>query len=951
MKVEKMEQIETFGMTENLIEQVAGFLEVNFLKGKKDISRLAIVFGGRRPALFLQRELCRKIKRPFFPPKFFTMDEFVRYVVSQKNPSPSLSALDACFMIYNLAREIAPSVIEGREHFAQFLPWAREIISFIEQLDLEDVPQESLRGIQGKAGIGYDVPDSINALLKSIIALRAAFHEKVREAKLYSRGLLYAQAAQCIEQIPFEEFDYILFCGFFYLHKTELRIVDHLYRSQKAMLFFQGSDAEWSVLADVAKVLRHPIRPEKPDKAAYNLSLMRAGDVIAETGLARETVKKIECLDKTVIVLPAPQNLVPLLSELAGHITDCNVSMGYPLNRTAVYALFECIVKSQETKRGRLYYTKDYLRVLSHPLVKNLTILDNASKMRILLHKVEEVLLGIEETPLGGSLFVALDEIEQSRQLYDLALDAMSGLDAVATREELKDALREIHQILFRNWERCQDLAGFSSALEVFLAMLMKASPLEKYPFNLKSIERIYALQENFERASFGAEPMPTEDIFKIFMDQLDQEMVPFSGSPLKGLQILGLLETRSLNFENCIIMDMNESVLPALKIYEPLIPREVMIQLGINRLEKEEEIQRYQFRRLISSSRNVYLMYQHTMDKEKSRFIEDILWERQKKGEFLNVPQACFSIRVFSERMDIEKDDAVVNFLKEKEYSSSSVNTYLACPLRFYYQYVLGLEEKAQLAEEPESADIGVFVHGLLEETFSGFVKKRPHIDASFRKYFFTTLEEKFKNEFEQKMKSDAFLIKEILLYKMQRFLENEKERDVASLLWLEQELKGKINCSAGTFAFQARIDRLDKLADGSLLIIDYKTGGADLLPDLPALGRRKTGITRRALLETIKSFQLPIYVYLAAQHKSCKGKMVNAALYSLKNITDAHDGLLRLFRSEDEMRHRFECMDAYKEALGVVMEEIVNPEVPFRADTFNIRYCKLCPFVCLCR
>ena len=109
--------------------------------------------------------------------------------------------------------------------------------------------------------------------------------------------------------------------------------------------------------------------------------------------------------------------------------------------------------------------------------------------------------------------------------------------------------------------------------------------------------------------------------MFRIFMNKLDHKPIAFSASPLKGLQILGLLETRSLNFENVLILDVNENSLPKLKIYEPLVPREVMISLGLNRLEKEEEIQRYQFKRLLSGARKVYLIYEESSKKEKAGF------------------------------------------------------------------------------------------------------------------------------------------------------------------------------------------------------------------------------------------------------------------------------------------------------------------------------------------
>ena len=142
----------------------------------------------------------------------------------------------------------------------------------------------------------------------------------------------------------------------------------------------------------------------------------------------------------------------------------------------------------------------------------------------------------------------------------------------------------------------------------------------------------MYDIVDEIRQAVFSEEPFPVEDLFKIFSEKIEREIVAFSGSPLKGLQILGLFETRALNFKHVIVMDVNEGVLPHVNLYEPLIPREVMISLNLDRLEQEEEIQRYQFMRLISSAKTVHLVYQESRDKERSRFVEELIWDAEKK-------------------------------------------------------------------------------------------------------------------------------------------------------------------------------------------------------------------------------------------------------------------------------------------------------------------------------
>jgi hypothetical protein len=263
----------------------------------------------------------------------------------------------------------------------------------------------------------------------------------------------------------------------------------------------------------------------------------------------------------------------------------------------------------------------------------------------------------------------------------------MKSMNMDTSWDELKEIVSRLHRILFHQWEKIGNFNEFSSSLDRLLDELVNKSSLSSYPLNLKMVERLFSIKDELAGVSFGDEKFAKEDIFKIFKNGLDGEHISFSGSPLKGLQILGLFETRSLNFENVLIMDANESVLPSLKIYEPLIPREIMISLGINRIEKEEEIQRYQFTRLVRSAKTAHLLYQKRNEKEKSRFLEEIIWEKEKESGLgsVQVPQASFNVKVLPKRLEIEKTPDTVKFLKEMSYSASSVNTYLWCPLRFY--------------------------------------------------------------------------------------------------------------------------------------------------------------------------------------------------------------------------------------------------------------------------
>ena len=395
---------------------------------------------------------------------------------------------------------------------------------------------------------------------------------------------------------------------------------------------------------------------------------------------------------------------------------------------------------------------------------------------------------------------------------------------------------------MFEGWEGISGFPDFIRQLDSLINILLDKGRLENYPVNLKIVEAIFKLKDEIEASSFFKEPFPKEDIFKIFLDRLSAEKVSFSGSPLKGLQALGLLETRSLNFKNVIILDVNDHALPYLKIYEPLVPQEVMISLGLNRLENEEQLQRYLFRRLLAGSENGHLIFQENPQNELSRFAEELIWQRQKQEgrlDVLEIPKACFSIQSLAQRLVIDKEKEVLEYLKNIRYSASRIDVYLSCPLRFYYQYVLGLKKKEEIADEPEAVDIGLFVHQLLEQAFADFKGRAPVISPGFRKYFRELLDERFEEQFKKRMRSESFILKEIIGFKLEKFLDREETRHVKEVLSLEEPFSGKIKLCGEWINFIGKTDRVDRLDDENVIVIDYKTGAASLPKVIGAIDR----------------------------------------------------------------------------------------------------------------
>jgi inactivated superfamily I helicase len=343
--------------------------------------------------------------------------------------------------------------------------------------------------------------------------------------------------------------------------------------------------------------------------------------------------------------------------------------MGYPLRRSSLYFLLDFVMKAQLSRKVGRYYAKDYLKVLRHPFVKNLRLIGDGDEVRILVHRLEETLTGRIKSDISGSSFIALADLLSSDEIFASVEATLIAMGRKVSRAELIEALKTIHRVAFEDWEAVTDLKTFAGALGRFLDLVVEKSFLKSFPLNINIASRMYDVKDAFERAAFDREPFAFDEIVRIFEDKLSREMVNFSGTPLKGLQVLGLFETRSLNFDNVIIMDTNEGVLPKLDIHASLVPREVMMSLKLDRLELEEEIQRYQFMRIISSAKNVHLVYQEREDKERSRFIEELAWEEDKKvGRHAGLPveRAGFAVTIGAARREVPKTPAMLAFRRD---------------------------------------------------------------------------------------------------------------------------------------------------------------------------------------------------------------------------------------------------------------------------------------------
>ncbi|MBD3272104.1 MAG: hypothetical protein GF384_06165, partial [Elusimicrobia bacterium] len=656
----------------------------------------------------MKKALAERFKTSFISPFFLTMDEFMTKIFSE-TPIRKLAPLETWYVLYQIAQDTSPSLIPKSRHFKDFIPWAKEISAFIDQLDIECIDNTQLNTIEQSAQIGYEIPPSINQMLTHIVTLRETYHAFMQARQRYTRGFIYFNAARAAERMMPQSWDTILFCNFYYHSISEKTVIRFFINAGKARMVTQGDPEQWPILNDnLTYFFPDRIRANNTDEArSLDVQYHRAQDFHAQITTAREILARMSDHTDTLIMTPRPESIIPLISHIA-HITgEINVSLGYPISRTSLYSLWHLLHRLHSSKVGADYYARDLLNILTHPLIKNLTIAHDPRVTRIIIHAIEDGCFGRIPSLLSGKLFFNPAALRDDRAMFNHAQMNMQKIGISVSYDTYRTVIDTLVHLLCTSWESVSTLRTFSIRFNELLSVVSRADIINRFPLIRTVMEIFSTTMEEMTTLICADEHFPANHLWEMINERLQDGMISFRGSPLKGVQVLGLYETRALNFKRIIVIDTNESILPNLRMYEPLIPREVMLSLGLTRLKAEEEIQRYHCMRLINNAHEVHLIYEEYREKEKSRFIEELLWNQQRKtGNLSHIQpiQSVFTIPASVEMTAHKKTERMVDFLKKQIFSPTRLTTYLECPARFYFRYVLGLREEENLLDEPET-------------------------------------------------------------------------------------------------------------------------------------------------------------------------------------------------------------------------------------------------------
>jgi CRISPR/Cas system-associated exonuclease Cas4 (RecB family) len=436
---------------------------------------------------------------------------------------------------------------------------------------------------------------------------------------------------------------------------------------------------------------------------------------------------------------------------------------------------------------------------------------------------------------------------------------------------------------------------------------------------------------------------------FTLFRKYILTSYTPFAGTPLRGVQVLGFLETRNLKFKNVLFLDANEGILPDTTREDSFLPFKARQMLGLPTYLDREEIMFYTFDTLIRGAKESHLFYVENDQKEKSRFVERLLWERQKREgkrddkSYVKTIQYRVSLREGNPR-PIKKSMEVVRFLKEYPFSASSLNTYLSCPLQFYYEYVLGLREREVVSEEFEKEEIGSFVHLVLCDYFKGKTGSVLTEKELNLKEFEKVFRKHFEEQYGKDPSGEIYLLRNQAERHLKDFIKSYQVPKIKEFQTRILGLEQRIDVTKDSFKLGARLDRVEKRGERTV-IIDYKTSANK---NYLTIRYNKLDLENRdSWSEAIGTLQLPFYLLTYSHLTGEKPETIDCLFLLLGRARIDSDIEVSLFKDESEFRENFGNLT---EVIFRLLREIVNPDQPFMPTVDPKNHCGRCPYGYIC-
>jgi CRISPR/Cas system-associated exonuclease Cas4 (RecB family) len=924
-----------------LIEQGADLIEAvreTVLAGGTDLERALVVFPGQRPGFFLRRALAVSLGRTFIPPAMFAMDEWIDdSCLRIGHRTRKLAPIDAVGVLYDLQRQRGlPGTAERTLPLETFLPWGFKLYADFEELAIEEIAADALKGVQ--ALIEEDLPERVRGAMSDLASLYERFCVTLERQHWSTRSARYRHVSRADPDLVWGPYDRILLAGFVALTRSEARIFGSALRRDNVTLLLQNGPGIERLLGGLG------VEPEQLSSGGRTpkITFHKATDAHGEILKLSALLSPAEYPEAQVIVVPEPSTLFPLVQHALGILgEDWNISLGYPLTRTALFTLFEALARALESREGERYHVSDYLRLVLHPYVKNLALEGASYPTRVLLHAIESSLA------TRRARYITLSDLETDRIVLRKVLEQFRGLGRTDVGEEpLVAHLKAIHDVTVRGFDRVATIRDFGEYILRLVSHISRHSSANYHPYApeffralIEGIDELLTspiAEERFE------EPRAAFSLLRSYVQTLS---VPFHGTPLRGVQVLGSLETRNLRFDRVYFLDANEGVVPHRGKEDSILPLGVRNALKLPTYQDRERIARYHFENLVRGAEEVHLFYREGEADERSRFIERLIWEEQRRtGDLERPPQEVVHFRgLFSQRDPeaIAKSREMVTFLRAQPVSATRLDTYLRCPLQFYHRYVLGLQEREGVEDQVEPLEVGSLVHEILAEFFRARTGRALEILPGDGETISRITERVFEGAFSSPGEGNLYLLRRQLDRRMGDLLEEHRlNRRGVVILDCEREFQAALDVpGVGLVQGRGKMDRIERRGS-DIVILDYKTGSTKNAPR-PSFRLE----VREEWPRTLGSVQLPFYVmlYLLNTPRMDVGH-VNSGLLLLG--TPGISEVLLFAADED----RTAALDRYRKAIFTLISEILDPAVPFEASPDPSVICRTCVYQVMC-
>ena len=930
--------------SENLVEKSAEQL----IGIEKDYSPNLVIFPGKRPSHFLRKVLADKEKSSFIPPLILSIDEFIEHVHDESLGlgGRKLEAIDAISILYTI-HAVSPENL-GRKSFLTpdtFFPVGLKLYNDLEELHIEGVPPEKVKEIDSIAD--GDIPETTAKRLQSLSHFYEAFYKRVEEAHFSTRSSRYRVVSESIDRLNLDRFEKVILAGFFALTESEKKIFRSLLEKGNTLFIFQEGEGMKRKLSDLGITAIRNFNVAEPEIHCYK-SPDSHGQVLGVSTLLKKKIDRKERIDEnTVIVLPSSETLLPLFHQTLNLLDpdNYNVSLGYPLQRTPLFGFFNHLMEVVATMSGDRLYVPYYLQFVLHPYTKNIYFQGRANVTRILFHAIEKTL-----TEKRTKKFLSLSELENDEAIVDSIKEKVIKVEPGITLKMMREHLDAIHTHTIRKMLSFKDVGDFARRLKEVVEYIYQNSTAPLHPFFYPYAESFVTQLDILSKSLMNeVQFQEAGSYFALFKKYIMTSYTPFAGTPLRGVQVLGFLETRNLKFENVLFLDANEGILPDTTREDSFLPFKARQMLGLPTYLDREEIMSYTFNTLIGGAKEGHLFWVENDEKEKSRFVEKLLWERQKREEkrddkrYVHTIQYAVSLKEKNPR-PINKSLEMIKFLREYPFSATSLNTYLHCPLQFYFEYVLGLREREVVSEEFEKEEIGSFVHLVLSEYFKGRIGSMLTEKEMNLREFGKIFHKHFEEQYGKDPAGEIYLLRNQVKRHLEDFIKNYQLVKIKEFRTKILELEREIHVKKDSFKFRARLDRVEK-RDDRTVIIDYKTSANR---NTLTINYNKLDLTNRdSWCKAIGSLQLPFYLLAYSTLTGEKPEKIDCMFLLLGRARIDSDIEVPLFKNEAEFRENFGNLT---EVIFSLLREIVSPDQAFIPTIDPKNNCGRCAYGYIC-